>query len=86
MDALKYLEALNHESADTVMGSIMSEHGFPEIPAIGDACDIANATDNRHDLALIDQYQPMFYNYENHRLVNRADVLWLINYLSQRDQ
>ncbi|GAP02666.1 putative glucosyl transferase [Fructobacillus pseudoficulneus] len=86
MDALKYIEALLHESPDTVMGSIMSEYQFPDIPTIGDACDIVRSTQNQHDIHLINQVQPMFYNYQEHRLVNREDVLWLLDYLAQKGQ
>lgn len=83
MDTNKYLAALKYESADTVLGSIMSEAQFPHLNEIGDACDIAYFTDNQHDLKLIEHHQPMFYNYKQHRLVNKADVLAVLKKLSQ---
>ncbi|MHA8111448.1 hypothetical protein ACYATP_08240 [Lactobacillaceae bacterium Melli_B4] len=82
MDTQKYVEALNHESPDTVLGSIMSEAKFPEIKGIGDACDVSYFSNDQHDLALISQQQPMFYNYEQHRLVSRADVIKILEILN----
>ncbi|MBW1606273.1 hypothetical protein [Lactobacillus sp. Sy-1] len=78
MDVEKYTEALKHETPDTVLGIIMDELEYPSIDAIADACDIAQATDNQNDIDLINEFQPMFYNYRFHRLVNRADVIEIL--------
>ncbi|CAK1225770.1 unnamed protein product [Fructobacillus tropaeoli] len=84
MEALKYLEALQYESADTVMGSIMSAADFPALAGIEDACDVQHSTTNQHDLQQIARYQPMFYNVAEHRLVNQADVLRLLDLVTQK--
>ncbi|UQS85984.1 hypothetical protein MOO44_01305 (plasmid) [Nicoliella spurrieriana] len=84
MDYDKYIEALQHETPDAVLGSIMSAAQFPDIQGIGDACDIVQSTANQNDIDLINQYQPMFYNYQFHRLVNRQDVLNVIRLLNNQ--
>ncbi|TMT00014.1 hypothetical protein FD688_04740 [Apilactobacillus kunkeei] len=78
----KYLDDLNYEAADTVLGSVMSAAGFPKIENIEDACDVAYLSGNESDRKIIEQYQPMFYNTTEHRLVNKQDVISIINQLN----
>ncbi len=78
----KYLDDLNYEDADTVLGSVMSAAGFPKIDNIEDACDVAYLSGNESDRKIIEQHQPMFYNTLEHRLVNKQDVINIINQLN----
>lgn len=45
----KYLDDLNYEDADTVLGSVMSAAGFPKIENIEDACDVTYLSGNESD-------------------------------------
>lgn len=83
MDYDKYLDDLNYEDADTVLGSIMSASGFPKIKNIEDACDVVYLSNNDYDRQIIEKHQPMFYNTYHHRLVNKQDVIDIINTLKQ---
>ncbi|MEJ6401142.1 hypothetical protein [Nicoliella lavandulae] len=83
MDYEKYIEALKHETPDTVFGSLMDDLNYPKVDSIGDACDVAHFTNDQHDLDEIEKYQPMFYNYKYHRLVSKNDVINYINQLSK---
>ncbi|WP_220729326.1 hypothetical protein [Apilactobacillus zhangqiuensis] len=79
----KYLDDLEYEDADTVLGSVMSAAGFPKIDNIEDACDVAYLSGDASDRKIIEQHQPMFYNTLDHRLVNKQDVINVIEYLKQ---
>ncbi|WKN29014.1 hypothetical protein MUB42_00870 [Apilactobacillus kunkeei] len=79
----KYLDDLEYEDADTVLGSVMSAAGFPKIENIGDACDVAYLSGDAADRKIIEQHQPMFYNTLEHRLVNKQDVINVIKHLKQ---
>ncbi|CAI2634784.1 hypothetical protein AKUA2003_11210 [Apilactobacillus kunkeei] len=79
----KYLDDLNYEDADTVLGSVMSAAGFPKIDNIEDACDVIYLLGNDHDKEIIKKEQPMFYNTLEHRLVNKQDVINIIDYLNE---
>lgn len=81
MDYNKYLDDLSYESPDTVLGSIMSQAGFPELNDIKDACDVLYCTNNPIDHKIITQSQPMFYNIKEHRLVNKQDIINIIQHL-----
>ncbi|CAI2633657.1 hypothetical protein AKUH4B114J_11710 [Apilactobacillus kunkeei] len=78
----KYLDDLKYEDADTVLGSVMSAAGFPKIENIEDACDVIYLLNNDHDRKIIEKEQPMFYNTLEHRLVNKQDVINIINQLN----
>ncbi|GAA6112748.1 MAG: hypothetical protein M3005_02140 [Apilactobacillus sp.] len=83
MNYSKYLDDLTYESPDTVLGSIMSQAGFPELDDIKDACDILYLTDDPDDHEIINQHQPMFYNVKEHRLVNKQDIIDIIAQLEK---
>lgn len=82
MNYNKYLDDLNYEDPDTVLGSIMSAASFPKIKNIKDACDVAYLYGNELDRKIIEKHQPMFYNTLEHRLVNKIDVINIINKLN----
>ena len=78
----KYLDELEHEKPDAVLGNLMSDFGYRlKLRNIKDACYFYQSA-NRSDRNIINRNQPMFYNVKHHRSVNKADVIKIIKNLS----
>lgn len=84
----KYLDALDYENPDAVLGNLMSDYHYSlNLRGIIDPCDWLHQCNYQHlkmtpqDRRLITTRQPMFYNAIQHRPVNRQDVIKIIKNL-----
>ncbi|XIF20026.1 MAG: hypothetical protein AJITA_00739 [Acetilactobacillus jinshanensis] len=84
----KYLDQLDHESPDAVLGNLMSDYHYSlHLKDIIDPCDWLHRCNYQHlkmnakDKQTIQSRQPMFYNAIQHRPVNRQDVIKIIKNL-----